>query len=372
MFQNLRKHFADHLVERRTRRSRLVSKDGQCNIKLGHVEEKNRMAFLSDIWTTFLDMRWRYKMTIFNVVFLGSWFIFAVFYYVIAYVHGDLLEFDPPQNHTPCVFNVFGLTSAFLFSIETQMTTGYGYRCITPECGIAVIVVVVQTIVGTFINAFICGIMVAKFARPIKRTKTITFSKTAVIGNHEGKLCLFIRVANLRKSLLIKNYIYGKLLKTTVTPEGETIVLDQVDIDFVVDAGKENMFFICPLTIFHIIDSSSPFFDMSMDTLAQQEFELVVFLDGTMESTSTCCQVRTSYLPKEIQWGYRFAPIASKSKQGKYSVDFSNFNKTVAVPTPHCAFCFLDEKGHGEEPKKGYDNAAFQHSTETPTDDIEM
>ncbi|KAG2469911.1 ATP-sensitive inward rectifier potassium channel 1-like [Polypterus senegalus] len=373
MFQYLRKRFAVHLTERKPRRARLVSKDGHCNIEFGNVEDQNRMAFIMDIWTTILELRWRYKMTIFISAFLGSWFLFGLMWYAVAYLHRDLPEFRPTINHTPCVENINGLTSAFLFSLETQVTIGYGFRCVTEQCGMAIFLLVVQSILGVIINSFMCGAILAKISRPKKRAKTITFSKTAVIGKRGGKLCLLIRVANLRKSLLIGSRIYGKLLKTTVTPEGETIILDQVNIDFVVDAGNENLFFICPLTIFHTIDKTSPFFELSVDTIHQQDFELVVFLDGTVESTSATCQVRTSYTPEEIQWGYRFAPIVSKTKEGKYRVDFSNFSKTIQVPTPHCAFCLYNEKEARAKARKGYDNPGFEMAEGSEsTDDTKM
>ncbi|KAI6073146.1 ATP-sensitive inward rectifier potassium channel 1 [Aix galericulata] len=209
-----------------------------------------------------------------------------------------------------------------------------------------------QSILGVIINSFMCGAILAKISRSKNRAKTITFSKNAVISKRGGKLCLLIRVANLRKSLLIGSHIYGKLLKTTITPEGETIILDQVNIEFIVDAGNENLFFISPLTIYHIIDKNSPFFHTAAETILQQDFELVVFLDGTVEATSATCQVRTSYIPEEVLWGYRFAPIVSKTKEGKYRVDFQNFSKTVAVETPHCAFCLYNEKEAKAKEKK--------------------
>ncbi|XP_010218021.1 PREDICTED: ATP-sensitive inward rectifier potassium channel 1 [Tinamus guttatus] len=349
MFNYLRKRFARHITERSRRRARLVSKDGRCNIEFGNVEEQSRFVFLIDIWTTILDLKWRYKMTIFISAFLGSWFLFGLLWYVVAYIHKDLPEFNPSINHTPCVENINGLTSAFLFSLETQVT-----------------------IVGVIINSFMCGAILAKISRSKNRAKTITFSKNAVISKRAGKLCLLIRVANLRKSLLIGSHIYGKLLKTTITPEGETIILDQVNIEFVVDAGNENLFFISPLTIYHVIDKNSPFFHMAAETILQQDFELVVFLDGTVEATSATCQVRTSYIPEEVLWGYRFAPIVSKTKEGKYRVDFQNFSKTVAVETPHCAFCLYNEKETKAKEKKGYDNPGFVMSEASETSDTQM
>ncbi|XP_007894192.1 ATP-sensitive inward rectifier potassium channel 1 [Callorhinchus milii] len=360
MFKYLRKRFTRSLTGRNRRRARLVSKDGRCNIEFGNVDDESRLAFLVDIWTTVLDLKWRYKMAIFISAFLGSWFLFGLLWYAVAYMHKDLPEFKPNENHNPCVQNINGLTSAFLFSLETQVTIGYGFRCVTEECGEAIFLLVTQSILGVIINSFMCGAILAKISRPKKRAKTITFSKIGVISKRGGKLCLVIRVANLRKSLLIGSHIYGKLLKTTVTLEGETIILDQVNIDFVVDAGNENLFFISPLTIYHIIDKSSPFYDMSSETINQQDFELVVFLDGTIEATSATCQVRTSYIPEEIFWGYRFAPIISKSKEGKYRVDFSNFSKTIQVDTPHCAYCLQNERDAKVTQHKAYDNPAYQ------------
>ncbi|XP_063798033.1 ATP-sensitive inward rectifier potassium channel 1 [Pseudophryne corroboree] len=359
MLSYLRKKLNIPLADHQHRRARLVSKDGRCNIEFGNVEEQSRIAFLSDIWTTVLDLKWRYKMTVFISAFLGSWFLFGLLWYAVAYLHKDLPEFNPSINHTPCVENINGLTSSFLFSLETQVTIGYGFRCVTEQCGTAIFLLIIQSILGVIINSFMCGAILAKISRPKKRGKTITFSKNAVISKRGGKLCLLIRVANLRKSLLIGSHIYGKLLKTTVTPEGETIILDQVNIEFLVDEGNENLFIVSPLTIYHIINKNSPFFEMSAETMLQHDFELVVFLDGTVEATSATCQVRTSYIPNEVLWGFRFAPIVSETNEGKYRVDFSNFSKTIEVETPHCAFCLYNEKDAKAKLKRGYDNPAF-------------
>ncbi|KPP71705.1 ATP-sensitive inward rectifier potassium channel 1-like [Scleropages formosus] len=360
MFRSFQRYIQDCMMERRIQQNRLVRKDGRCNIEFGNVKYKKQFAFLVDFWTTFVEIRWRYVLLFFNMSFIGSWFIFGLLWFWIAKSNGDLWWQNPPSNHIPCMSNVDGLASAFLFSLETQSTVGYGFRLITPQCPGAIILLVIQVIVGTIINSFALGVIMTKMALPKKRAKTIAFSKTAVICPKNGNLCLLIRVANLRKTLLIGSQIYGKLLRTTITPEGETIIMDQTNIDFVVDAGKDNLFFICPLTLYHVIDKSSPFFEMAVDTLHRQEFELVVFLEGTAESTSSSCQVRTSFIPQEIQWGYNFLPIISRTKEGKYCVDFSNFSKMVPVTTPHCTYCFHSGTEHHHFENKGIDNKAFE------------
>uniref|UniRef100_A0AAY4AEB1 Potassium inwardly rectifying channel subfamily J member 1b n=1 Tax=Denticeps clupeoides TaxID=299321 RepID=A0AAY4AEB1_9TELE len=281
MFQFIQKHIHSHLAEHRSKRTRLVTKDGHCNIKFGNISYYNH-AFLMDFWTTFVEIRWRFVLSYFAIAFIGSWFIFG---------------------------------SSFCFGL-----------CV--------------------------------------RAKTVMFSDTAAICLKKGTLCFLIRVANLRKTLLIGTQIYGKLLRTTVTQEGETIILDQVNIDFAVDAGKDNLFFVCPLMLYHTTLGQCPFFEMAADTLLQQDFELVVFLDGTAESTSSTFQVRTSYTPQEIQWGYSFLPVISRTKEGRYHVDFSKFSKTVQVSAPHCAHCFHSDSGHKHsqeiQEKQGIDNPGFE------------
>ncbi|XP_017320663.1 ATP-sensitive inward rectifier potassium channel 1 [Ictalurus punctatus] len=336
----------DYLEERRIHRNRLVTKDGHCNIEYGHVKYSNRFAYVLDLWTTILELRWSFVMILFTASFLLSWFFFSLTWYWIAYSNGDLWWQYPSSDHKPCVINVYGLTTAFLYSLTTQMTIGYSVRVITPLCPDAITLLVIQTIIGTIIKSFWCGIVISKFSLPKKRAKTINFSETAVIAPKNGTLCLQLRVANLRKTLMVGSHIYGKLLRTTVTPEGETIIMDQIKIDFLVDAGKDNLFFACPLTLYHVIDKTSPFYEMAVDTLQQQEFELVVFLDATDESTNFFCQVRTSYIPREIMWGYDFFPIITRSKDGTYCVDFSEFARVVPVLTPHCAYCFNNETAH--------------------------
>lgn len=64
------------------------------------------------------------------------------------------------------------------------------------------------------------------------------------------------------------------------------------------------------------------------------DFELLVIMSATVEPTSATCQVRTSYLPDEILWGYEFPPVVSLSPSGKYVADFAFFDKVAKNKTP--------------------------------------
>ncbi|XP_061566441.1 ATP-sensitive inward rectifier potassium channel 10 [Cololabis saira] len=320
------------------RRRRVLSKDGRSNIRIEHVSGRGAL-YLRDLWTTFLDMQWRYKFFLFSATFAGTWFLFGVLWYLVALIHGDLIEFDPPSNHTPCVMEVKTLTGAFLFSLESQTTIGYGFRCITEECPVAIVLLIVQLVITMVMEIFITGTFLAKVARPKKRGETVKFSQHAVVSNYEGRPCLMIRVANMRKSLLLGCQVTGKLLQTSLTKEGETVRLDQRNVPFQVDTSSDSPFLIIPLTFYHIIDDNSPLHAWAAKgggctdpELA--DFELLVIMSATVEPTSATCQVRTSYLPDEILWGYEFPPVVSVSPSGKYVADFAFFDKVAQTKMP--------------------------------------
>ncbi|KAI9539262.1 Inward rectifier potassium channel 2 [Dissostichus eleginoides] len=318
--------------------SRFVRKDGHCNVQFINMSEKGQ-RYLADIFTTCVDVRWRWMVLIFCLSFLLSWLFFGFIFWLVALCYGDL------NNSTQmCVSNVDSFTAAFLFSVETQTTIGYGYRYVTEECPIAVFMVVFQSIVGCIIDAFIIGAVMAKMAKPKKRNETLVFSHYATVAMRDGKPCLMWRVANLRKSHLVEAHVRAQLLKSRTTAEGEFIPLDQVDIDIGFDSGIDRIFLVSPITIVHEIDEDSPFYDMSKQELETSEFEIVVILEGMVEATAMTTQCRSSYLASEILWGYRFEPVLFEEKN-YYKVDYSRFENTYEVPsTPHCSARELAER----------------------------
>lgn len=75
------------------------------------------------------------------------------------------------------------------------------------------------------------------------------------------------------------------------------------------------------------------------------KFELIVSLEGVVEPTGNSVQARSSYLPNEILWGYRFKNLMKYNKtRGIYSVDCSNLNAVVQDDTPQVSAKVLDEK----------------------------
>ncbi|KAL6446648.1 hypothetical protein ACFW04_001256 [Cataglyphis niger] len=323
-------------------RRRAVLKNGDCNVLQSRISRRS-LRFLQDIFTTLVDTQWRWTLMCFILSFLLSWLGFAMIWWLIAFTHGDFEErhlppFQVENNWTPCVYNIFSFTSCFLFSIETQHTIGYGSRSTTEECPEAIFVMCIQSISGVMIQAFMVGIVFAKMTRPKQRTQTLLFSRNAVICQRDGELCLMFRVGDMRKSHIIGASVRAQVIRSKTTKEGEVLSQHQQELMVGTDGENGNLFFIWPTIIIHRINESSPFYNMSAEDMLIERFEVVLILEGTIESTGQTTQARSSYLPQEILWGHRFDPMVSYSKERQgYEVDYSLFNSTTQVDTPLCS-----------------------------------
>ncbi|CAM5149770.1 unnamed protein product [Natator depressus] len=345
----------DHARYRaRERRARFVGKSGTCNVAHKNIREQGR--FLQDVFTTLVDLKWPHTLVIFTMTFLCSWLLFGMTWWLIAFAHGDLDHSTQLQaggsrgageaeagGFVPCVTSIHSFTSAFLFSIEVQVTIGFGGRMVTEECPAAILILIVQNIVGLVINAIMLGCIFMKTAQAHRRAETLIFSKHAVIALREGRLCFMLRVGDLRKSMIISATIRMQVVKKTTSLEGEVVPLNQVDIQMENPVGGSNIFLVSPLIIYHVIDKNSPLYDISPQHLNHHEdLEVIVILEGVVETTGITTQARTSYLADEILWGQRFVPIVAE-EDGRYSVDYSKFGNTVRVPTPSCTARQLEE-----------------------------
>merc|ERR1719474_1013335 len=320
-----------------TERRRIVSKSGDCNTKLYRVSEKNK-RFMQDVFTTMVDMQWRYVFFAFIASFVLSWFGFGIVWWISAYIHGDYMP-ENISNSTfiPCILANKNFASAFLFSQETMHTIGYGSRQTTEECPEAIILQCIQSVWGVLIQACMAGIVFAKLARPKCRNNTIVFSKQAVICGRNGHLFLLFRVANMRSSHLLEAHARAQMVQKVSTEEGEMIHFHQEELKVGTQmSGEEDRaLLLWPLIIAHRIDEESPLWRMSPQDIQSTNFEIIVTLEGTVEPTGNTTQARSSYLPQEILWGHRFENSASYAKkEGVYAIDCSSIDLTVPDDTP--------------------------------------
>lgn len=320
-------------VTKKKYRRRFLRKDGNCNIhfKRAFGEWEN---YFSDIFTTLIDLKWRQMFLIFSLSYILSWLFFGLVFWITAAVHGDLP--GGGGSHTPCVEQVHSFTAAFLFSIETQTTIGYGSRYVTEECPFAVSMVTFQSVMSCLINTFIIGTVVAKMSKARKRAQTIGFSNNAVIAVRNGKLCVMWRIGDFRESHIIEGTVRAQLLRFK---EHDDQKLSMVHQDL--NVGTGNVILISPVTVVHEINQGSPLYKLGRKDLAEDDFEVIVTFVYSEDSTGNTHQSRSSYTPLEILWGHRFNDIL-KDKTSHYKVNYSQFHKTHEVAISDCSAEELD------------------------------
>lgn len=306
-----------------SRRLRYMQRDGRFPVVFqkapGHWS-----PYLMDIFTTLVEIRWREMFLFFTLSYILSWLLFGLIYWLIAHVNGD----GDGDGGQMCVANVRDFTGAFLFSMETQATIGYGFRTMTENCMGAIIVVTIQDIFSCLLDTIIIGIMIAKMASARKRAQTVGFSRCAVINLKNRCLCLSWRLGDLRGNHILEGVVKATIVRYVKKPRG-AIVMSYQDLDI----PDREIVLATPATIIHKIKPSSPLYGLGPEDLLENSFEMVVSFTYTGDSTGLLHQTRTSYTPADIHWGQRFQDVM-KLHKGRYKVDYSLFNTTVWVPVP--------------------------------------
>lgn len=151
-------------------------------------------------------------------------------------------------------------------------------------------------------EAFLVAVVITKLARPAFRAQTLIFSHTAVIAMRNRQLCLMFRIGDMRKTHLICAQVRVLFIRTWITEEGEILPFQEFEMKLPSDG---RIFLAWPSVVCHTIDAGSPLYDMSADDFEAGNYEIVVILEGLIESTGHTTQARTSYKASEIQWGHR-------------------------------------------------------------------
>ncbi|XP_012944013.1 ATP-sensitive inward rectifier potassium channel 10 [Aplysia californica] len=315
-------------IDPEDKRKALVTKNGGYRVYAAGLSEHKR-KYLADLYITLIDLEWRYALAILFNVFLVTFMVFSVFWWLMAFNNGDFDNLDNP-NHEFCLLGVKSYPGAILFSIETQTTIGYGMAYPNADCAGTLPLVYLQVVLGFFLETCMLGFIFVKIARPKYRANTIVYSKHAVINHENGNLVLQIRLGDLRQSHLVDSTISGMVVRRRSTEEGAYYPLYQFNCEFSANGMGDRIFLLWPITITHIIDKDSPLYDIRPADLSSEKFEIVLFLCGTVEATGEQCQARTSYLPKEILWGHRFERIEEYDiGHSRWHVDFAGFDDVV-------------------------------------------
>ena len=218
-----------------------------------------------------------------------------------------------------------GFWAAFFFSVETLATVGYGHMF--PATTYGHIVVTVEIFIGMVWLAVITGLIFVRFSRPTAR---IVFSKSLVIGNHDGRPTLMFRVANLRHTSMVDAHFSLVFSKDEKVLEGGDVRRFH---DLKVYPERMTRF-PAALTIRHTIDEQSPLHGETAETLAASDAFFLAEVTSVETVMAATVQSERDYSSSELRWGERFVDIYEELADRRLQVDYGRIDETEPVPAP--------------------------------------
>jgi inward rectifier potassium channel len=209
---------------------------------------------------------------------------------------------------------------AYFFSVQTMATIGYG--ALLPDGLTGNLIATAETVVGMLAVALSAGIVFARVSRPTAR---MMFSEIAVVGPRNGVPTLMFRVANQRRNQIVEAQIAVTLLRREKTAEGEEVRRFH---DLKLERSRTPIFALT-WTVLHAIDSDSPLFGATHETLERDDVEIICSVTGIDETFAQPVHARFGYSPHHIRWNTRFADIMLRGDDGSRAVDYTRFHDTA-------------------------------------------
>ncbi|EQC41635.1 hypothetical protein SDRG_01593 [Saprolegnia diclina VS20] len=326
-----------------------------------------RQIYWDDLYHTVINTRTVRLVTAVFVVYA-----FVIFFFALAY---QTVSLKDPECHV----GITSLTEAYIFSVETIMTIGYGAPSddiFYGGCGSMAFLLTMESFAGIFLDSILIGMFFVRFSRADTRALSIVFSKDAVIRKIRGSYYLMFQVCERRKHQLVEAHVRCYGIRHEIAPDGTEEALFQTHhmrLQQPDDDIGAYLLMALPQLVVHRIDQWSPLFpreclprdyyastcpgfpdpcqraidhengnrdyehgavEPSAPTeeqirrhLATSELEVLVILEGEDSTTSNTMQARYSYTLHDLQWHCVFDTCVSRNtSRGGVTIDFDKFH----------------------------------------------
>ena len=244
--------------------------------------------------------------------FAGTLSVFLALNLMFAtlYAFGD----KPVANATPG-----SLFDLFFFSVETLATVGYGDM--HPQSLYGHLVATVEIFTGMSMIAVMTGLVFARISRPQAR---FLFARKLVVGRHDGKPSLMIRLANARVNTISGANARLWLLSNETSREGRNYrCFRELALE-----RSENPIFSLSWTLFHVIEGASPLVGANARTLEDLDALLLLTVSGYDEQSTQELKARIAYSHTDIAWQHRYLDMVTLG-EGRTRIDFSKIHDVV-------------------------------------------
>ena len=258
----------------------------------------------ADVYYWVMEMTWPAFVGLVCALFLIVNVLFGVIY---AALPGEILNARPHS-----------LVDGFFFSVDTLGTVGYGVMA--PASHLAHAIASVEILAGLFFSATMTGLIFARFARP---RQSLEFSKVAVVGDHNGRRALMVRVASMRSRPLADAQAQMSFLQTEYHADGRTF-RSLVTLPLMRDV---NPMLGLSWTLVHLLEEDSP---VLASLAGSDRFLLMVSIGGVDTLLASPSQGGIRYDRDHIMIDHAFADIIS-DEDGAIMLDMTRLHETRPI-----------------------------------------
>jgi inward rectifier potassium channel len=257
--------------------ARMVNKDGSFNVK-----RIGGLGPFKDTYHYLVNMPW-VKFLI--IVFLTYTILNTLF--ALIYLGCGVEHFNGIHKSTLAS----DFLNCFFFSAQSLTTVGYGN--ISPATHLTQLIASFEALIGVMSFALITGLFYGRFSKPNAR---VAFSNVALISPfREGKAIMF-RIANKRDSILSNahvNVLFSKMINRSENDRIRTYYEMPLQFDDIE---------VMPLswTLVHPIDEKSPFWNLTLDDIRNDQGEIFVQLKAFDETFNSTVISHYSYTAFEL------------------------------------------------------------------------
>ncbi|KAF0724968.1 hypothetical protein AaE_009738 [Aphanomyces astaci] len=332
-----------------------------------------RKIYWDDLFHTIINTRT-------SRVIIGVFAAYSLVIFLFALCYRYVSVNDPT-----CNVGITTIMEAYIFSVETIMTIGYGAPSndiFYGGCGSMAVILTLESFSGIFLDAVCIGMFFVRFSRATTRACSIIFTNFAVIRRIRGDYYFMFQVCERRKHQLAEAHVRCYAVRHEVSGEDgctEEALFQTHHMRIQQPDDDIGAFLLMALPQVHRIDPWSPFFpreclpdeyhattcpafpdpsqraidhengnrDYHADAveptkptqaqierhLRRSELEVVVILEGTDSTTGNTMQARFSYTAHDMSWNHTFARCVSRDPvtNGAH-IDFDKFHDLRAAP----------------------------------------
>jgi inward rectifier potassium channel len=215
------------------------------------------------------------------------------------------------------------LWRAFIFSVDTMTTVGYGNMA--PISHFSNVVSAIELALAMLFFALVTGMAFARFSRPTAR---ILFSKVAVIAPFDGVPTLMLRCANQRHNMIFEAHASMSLILDEASECGP--MRRFYDLKLV---RQSSPVFALTWTIMHPIDDESPLRPWLEQQAAPAGSDVLIVVSGTDDRTGHTMYGRHAFSARDLRWNMRFTDILGQTSDGQRTIDYRCFDDVIPLAT---------------------------------------